>query len=151
MTCEPWSPSCARSAEIPERDILPVPSVRRIVYSTCSVHAIENEHVVRQALKTEEATTGGFKLAPKEKVLPTWPRRGFPEEMDDPGKRTLFSTCTFLDVDVTCAIAKWMRMLLCVAHQARMRPTASSSVSLSEAPTRRTTGRNSKLGRGRSL
>ena len=55
------------------------------MYSTCSVHAIENEHVVRQALKTEEAAKAGFKLARRELVLPGWPRRGIPEEMDDPG------------------------------------------------------------------
>ena len=62
-----------------------VPSVQRIVYSTCSVHAIENEHVVRQALKTDEATARGFKLAHRREVLPTWHRRGIPEDMDDPG------------------------------------------------------------------
>ncbi|KAI0710126.1 S-adenosyl-L-methionine-dependent methyltransferase [Earliella scabrosa] len=60
------------------------PSVKRIVYSTCSVHAIENEHVVRQALKTEEAAKAGFRLARREDVLPEWQRRGMPEEMDDP-------------------------------------------------------------------
>ena len=57
----------------------------RIVYSTCSVHAIENEHVVRQALQTEEAAKAGFRLARREDVLPGWQRRGMPEEMDDPG------------------------------------------------------------------
>ena len=67
-----------------ERNILAVPSVQRIVYSTCSVHAIENEHVVRQALKTEEATSVGFRLARRNQVLPGWHRRGLPNEMDDP-------------------------------------------------------------------
>ena len=59
--------------------------MQRIVYSTCSVHAIEDEHVVRQALKTDEAINGKFKLASKEDVLPMWRRRGIPEEMDDAG------------------------------------------------------------------
>lgn len=59
--------------------------MQRIVYSTCSVHAIENEHVVRQALKMEEATSGGFRLAPRKEVLPKWHRRGIPNEMDAPG------------------------------------------------------------------
>lgn len=63
----------------------PVPSVERIVYSTCSVHAIENEHVVREALKTEECQAARFRLAPRNQVLPAWPRRGIPEEMDSPG------------------------------------------------------------------
>ncbi len=61
-----------------------VPAVKRIVYSTCSVHATENEHVVRDALKSEEAESGGFKLETPENVLPQWKRRGLPEEMDNP-------------------------------------------------------------------
>nr|VWO95893.1 N/A [Ganoderma boninense] len=56
-------------------------SVQRIVYSTCSVHSKENEHVVRQALESDEAINGKFKLASQEEVLPTWHRRGIPEEM----------------------------------------------------------------------
>jgi 25S rRNA (cytosine2278-C5)-methyltransferase len=63
-----------------------VPAVKRIVYSTCSVHAIENEHVVRAALKSDEARTGCFILAPPETVLPQWPRRGLPQELDEVGK-----------------------------------------------------------------
>ncbi|KIY71686.1 S-adenosyl-L-methionine-dependent methyltransferase [Cylindrobasidium torrendii FP15055 ss-10] len=66
------------------RHAMKFPSVKRIVYSTCSVHATENENVVREALKTEEAS-GIFELAPRTMVLPTWHRRGMPEEMDDPG------------------------------------------------------------------
>lgn len=63
-----------------------VPSVKRIVYSTCSIHATENEHVVRQALKTEEALNGRFTLASPSQVLPHWKRRGLTEEMDDAGR-----------------------------------------------------------------
>ncbi|KAI0671520.1 S-adenosyl-L-methionine-dependent methyltransferase [Trametes maxima] len=66
------------------RHAMTFPSVQRIVYSTCSVHAIENEHVVRQAIKTEEATSGRFRLGRRSDVLPTWHRRGIPEEMDNP-------------------------------------------------------------------
>lgn len=68
-----------------------VPSVKRIVYSTCSVHAIENEHVVRQAIKSEEAANGHFRLGRREEVLPVWQRRGIPEEMDDPGTLSMSS------------------------------------------------------------
>ncbi|KAF9266542.1 S-adenosyl-L-methionine-dependent methyltransferase [Marasmius fiardii PR-910] len=60
------------------------PNVKKIVYSTCSVHAIENEHVVAEALKSDEAKNGNFKLATPDEVLPQWPRRGLPEEIDDP-------------------------------------------------------------------
>ncbi|KAI0787816.1 S-adenosyl-L-methionine-dependent methyltransferase [Fomes fomentarius] len=70
------------------------PSVQRIVYSTCSVHAIENEHVVRQALKTEEATSGGFKLAHRKEVLPKWHRRGIPNEMDGLGEAEALVRCS---------------------------------------------------------
>ncbi|TFY57482.1 hypothetical protein EVJ58_g6994 [Rhodofomes roseus] len=64
------------------RHAMKFPSVKRIVYSTCSIHAIENERVVRQALETPEATDGHFALAPLADVLPTWRRRGLVEEMN---------------------------------------------------------------------
>ncbi|KAJ7116379.1 S-adenosyl-L-methionine-dependent methyltransferase [Mycena epipterygia] len=57
------------------------PKVSRIVYSTCSIHATENERVVRAALISEEATGGSFKLASREDVLPKWHRRGMADEM----------------------------------------------------------------------
>ncbi|KAJ7284670.1 S-adenosyl-L-methionine-dependent methyltransferase [Mycena rebaudengoi] len=57
------------------------PKVSRIVYSTCSIHATENERVVRAALVSEEALAGPFNLAPREEVLPNWHRRGLSEEM----------------------------------------------------------------------
>ncbi|KAJ3917093.1 S-adenosyl-L-methionine-dependent methyltransferase [Lentinula edodes] len=60
------------------------PAVQRIVYSTCSVHAIEDEHVVRAALKSDEALSRHFELAPQSQVLPQWKRRGYSNEMDDP-------------------------------------------------------------------
>ena len=62
-----------------------VPSAKRIAYSTCSVHAIENERVVRQALETPEALAGRYRLAPREQVLPTWNRRGLDEDMGNSG------------------------------------------------------------------
>ncbi|KAF9000607.1 S-adenosyl-L-methionine-dependent methyltransferase [Cyathus striatus] len=60
------------------------PNVQKIVYSTCSIHAIENEHVVREALNSDEARTGSFTLAPRCEVLPTWQRRGLSEELQNP-------------------------------------------------------------------
>ncbi|KAJ3891547.1 S-adenosyl-L-methionine-dependent methyltransferase [Lentinula edodes] len=60
------------------------PAVQRIVYSTCSIHAIEDEHVVRAALKSNEALSRHFELAPQSQVLPQWKRRGYSNEMDDP-------------------------------------------------------------------
>ena len=49
------------------------PGVARIVYSTCSVHARENELVVAAVLA--EAERRGFELQP---ALAAWPRRGLP-------------------------------------------------------------------------
>jgi len=56
--------------------VLLVPSLRRLVYSTCSIHAAENELVIQRALESEEATQGKFVLARKSSVIPTWHRRG---------------------------------------------------------------------------
>ncbi|PCH42320.1 S-adenosyl-L-methionine-dependent methyltransferase [Wolfiporia cocos MD-104 SS10] len=70
------------------------PAVDRIVYSTCSIHAVENEHVVRRALKSEEAANGRFKLAAPNDVLPTWRRRGLAEEMDDPADALSLVRCS---------------------------------------------------------
>lgn len=55
---------------------LSVPSLHRLVYSTCSIHAAENELVVQRALESEEATQGKFVLASRLSVIPTWHRRG---------------------------------------------------------------------------
>ncbi|KAJ2857660.1 hypothetical protein J3B02_000857 [Coemansia erecta] len=48
------------------------PSVRRISYSTCSVHVEENEAVVAAILNAQDE----FALMPAVDVIPTWPRRG---------------------------------------------------------------------------
>ncbi|KAJ7722752.1 S-adenosyl-L-methionine-dependent methyltransferase [Mycena maculata] len=60
------------------------PKVGKIVYSTCSIHATENEGVVGAALLSDEAKAGGFALAPREDVLLQWQRRGVPGEMAVP-------------------------------------------------------------------
>ncbi|KIP08058.1 hypothetical protein PHLGIDRAFT_70105 [Phlebiopsis gigantea 11061_1 CR5-6] len=76
------------------RHAMQFPSVERIVYSTCSVHATENEHVVREALKTEECKAGKFRLAPRELVLPTWSRRGLSDELDNPDDAQSLIRCS---------------------------------------------------------
>jgi putative methyltransferase len=68
------------------------PNVTKIVYSTCSIHATENEHVVRDALKSEEAGAT-FTLAPQNEVLPKWTRRGYPDEMDSPDQASSLIRC----------------------------------------------------------
>ncbi|KAJ2806790.1 hypothetical protein H4S07_003722 [Coemansia furcata] len=48
------------------------PGVKRISYSTCSVHAEENECVVARVLQSQTE----FGLAGADQVIPTWHRRG---------------------------------------------------------------------------
>ncbi|EPE36749.1 S-adenosyl-L-methionine-dependent methyltransferase [Glarea lozoyensis ATCC 20868] len=55
------------------------PSARRITYSTCSIHAQENEQVVLQALKSSIAKEQGWRLlkrADQIRGLKEWPVRG---------------------------------------------------------------------------
>ncbi|KAI9275408.1 S-adenosyl-L-methionine-dependent methyltransferase [Sporodiniella umbellata] len=58
---------------------LKFPKAKRVVYSTCSIHAQENEHVVKTILENNPE----FELATRDSVLPTWERRGIPEEIED--------------------------------------------------------------------
>ncbi|KAH9928696.1 S-adenosyl-L-methionine-dependent methyltransferase [Fomitopsis serialis] len=76
------------------RHAMKFPSVKRIAYSTCSIHAIENERVVRQSLETPEALDGHFVLAPQADVLPTWHRRGLTEEMSSPDDAQSLVRCS---------------------------------------------------------
>jgi hypothetical protein len=69
----------------------PVSSAKRIVYSTCSIHPEEDEQVVLSALKSPLAKTHSWGLAPRSAVLPTWERRGRPEEMDDDARESYIS------------------------------------------------------------
>ncbi|GJE94873.1 class I SAM-dependent RNA methyltransferase [Phanerochaete sordida] len=76
------------------RHAMKFPAVQRIAYSTCSVHATENEHVVREALRTDECAAGKFRLAPRDMVLPAWPRRGLPAETDAPDDAESLVRCS---------------------------------------------------------
>ncbi|THH19811.1 hypothetical protein EW146_g1416 [Bondarzewia mesenterica] len=76
------------------RHAMKFPSVQKIVYSTCSIHATENENVVQQALSSAEAQTGPFTLASPHEVLPTWRRRGLPEMLANPADAAALVRCS---------------------------------------------------------
>ncbi|CAO3695263.1 unnamed protein product [Umbelopsis ramanniana] len=52
------------------------PKAKKVVYSTCSIHPQENEHVVKTIL----ASNDDFVLGPRSETIPTWSRRGLVEE-----------------------------------------------------------------------
>jgi len=52
------------------------PKAKKVVYSTCSIHPQENEHVVTTIL----SSTSDFVLGPRSEAIPTWKRRGLVEE-----------------------------------------------------------------------
>jgi putative methyltransferase len=55
------------------------PGLRKLVYSTCSIHHEENEDVVMKALSSEVAEERGWKLAERSEVIPDWKERGLIE------------------------------------------------------------------------
>ncbi|KAF3940101.1 hypothetical protein ABW19_dt0204579 [Dactylella cylindrospora] len=58
------------------------PNAKRITYSTCSIHAEENEHVVARALNSDVAKARGWTVQSREdNPLNSWYRRGIPGEM----------------------------------------------------------------------
>ncbi|KAI1435742.1 S-adenosyl-L-methionine-dependent methyltransferase [Xylaria sp. CBS 124048] len=58
---------------------LTFPAARRVTYSTCSVHADENEHVVLKALSSEVAIKRGWRILKRNQQVQgmrEWPVRG---------------------------------------------------------------------------
>ncbi|KAK0646477.1 S-adenosyl-L-methionine-dependent methyltransferase [Cercophora newfieldiana] len=61
------------------------PAAKKITYSTCSVYAGENEHVVLKALASEIARQRGWKVLKREsqtRGMREWPVRGDPDACD---------------------------------------------------------------------
>lgn len=61
---------------------LSFPNVRKVVYSTCSIHDEENEGVVKRLIEDEDVQKQGWKVSKQADVLPTWPRRGHSEAFE---------------------------------------------------------------------
>lgn len=55
---------------------LKFPNVKKLVYSTCSIHDEENEAVAKMLIEDEEVKKMGWRISKRENVIPSWPRRG---------------------------------------------------------------------------
>lgn len=65
------------------------PAARKITYSTCSVHAEENENVVLKALQSDIAQKRGWRVLPREAQvggMQAWPVRGLGDACDGAGE-----------------------------------------------------------------
>ncbi|CAL9734970.1 25S rRNA (cytosine(2278)-C(5))-methyltransferase [Monosporozyma servazzii] len=59
------------------------PDAKRLVYSTCSIHAEENERVVIDLLLDKKVQEAGWRVASRDSVIPNWPRRGLVDEFKE--------------------------------------------------------------------
>ncbi|AET38815.1 rRNA (cytosine-C5-)-methyltransferase RCM1 Ecym_3325 [Eremothecium cymbalariae DBVPG len=59
------------------------PNAKKLVYSTCSIHAEENERVVIDLLLDQNIKQYGWKVAKRDSVIPAWQRRGILSEFEE--------------------------------------------------------------------
>ncbi|RPA86162.1 S-adenosyl-L-methionine-dependent methyltransferase [Ascobolus immersus RN42] len=98
---EPTPPPEEQEETTPEDRLLPLstfqlhsllhsmsfPNVQKITYSTCSVHALENEQVVLKALQSPIAIERGWRILRREEQgsLKDWTERGWLKEFKESG------------------------------------------------------------------
>ncbi|KAK9467115.1 S-adenosyl-L-methionine-dependent methyltransferase [Lipomyces arxii] len=58
------------------------PKANKVVYSTCSIHGEENEDVVRNLISDPEIQDLGWRVVPRERVIPDWHRRGWQDRFE---------------------------------------------------------------------
>ncbi|MCJ1308495.1 hypothetical protein MMC25_002148 [Agyrium rufum] len=81
------------------------PSARKVTYSTCSVHAEENENVVVAALQSPVATARGWRILPREDQvsgLRDWVRRGDAAAVDGAIKSKIWGSLEIEKVAEAC-------------------------------------------------
>lgn len=76
------------------------PALQKLVYSTCSIHASENEDVVFAALQCEELR-GHFRIADRSQVIPAWTRRGLLDVVKDDEQGALRLTRSMQPIERT--------------------------------------------------
>lgn len=79
---------------------LSFPKAQVVVYSTCSIHSQENEHVVERLLNDKQVSEDwGWTVQSREFVIKDWPHRGIVEELanlknvDDKEKSRIAEGC----------------------------------------------------------
>lgn len=55
-------------------------NANKVIYSTCSIHAQEDEKVVVDLLLNQDIQDAGWRLAKRSEIIPKWERRGLVEE-----------------------------------------------------------------------
>ncbi|SCW01955.1 LAFE_0E10946g1_1 [Lachancea fermentati] len=62
---------------------LSFPSAKKLVYSTCSIHAEENERIVIDLLLDSKVKEWGWRVRKRAGVIPKWHRRGILAEFEE--------------------------------------------------------------------